>query len=207
MDNGKVKSYSLPALKELGSVDLAYIADKSMIRNCQITKEGFVAVWTSPTEIALLNVWGMGKKLSDWPTDTLYNPMAPVPPRPTISNLQWISGTQHISAEDFDILIGGPDRPMSRKQIEEERALRAQERAMAVAGGPSSSRPGLSSQQGGSAFSNMTKGIQERTENLTNWSENMQSLENTSQEFVEATQKFIDAQKKKAFLGSLKSFF
>lgn len=36
--------------------------------------------------------------------DTIFNPEAIVPPRPTISNLQWISGTQHVTSNDLDLL-------------------------------------------------------------------------------------------------------
>ena len=36
--------------------------------------------------------------------DRLYNPEAVIPQRPTITNIQWISGTQYISPADMDIL-------------------------------------------------------------------------------------------------------
>lgn len=36
--------------------------------------------------------------------DKLYNPEAILPQRPTITNMQWISGTQYISPADMDIL-------------------------------------------------------------------------------------------------------
>lgn len=36
--------------------------------------------------------------------DKLYNPEAILPQRPTITNVQWISGTQYISPADMDIL-------------------------------------------------------------------------------------------------------
>jgi hypothetical protein len=36
--------------------------------------------------------------------DKLYNPEAVIPQRPTITNIQWISGTQYISPADMDIL-------------------------------------------------------------------------------------------------------
>lgn len=36
--------------------------------------------------------------------DKLYNPEAVLPSRPTITNVQWISGTQYISPADMDIL-------------------------------------------------------------------------------------------------------
>jgi hypothetical protein len=36
--------------------------------------------------------------------DRLYNPETVLPQRPTITNLQWISGTQYVSPADMDIL-------------------------------------------------------------------------------------------------------
>ena len=36
--------------------------------------------------------------------DQLLNPEAIIPPRPTISNLQWISGTQYITPSDMDLI-------------------------------------------------------------------------------------------------------
>lgn len=36
--------------------------------------------------------------------DKLFNPEAIIPPRPTISNLQWISGTQHTTATNMDTI-------------------------------------------------------------------------------------------------------
>lgn len=36
--------------------------------------------------------------------DKLFNVEAAIPPRPTISNLQWIAGTQYVSPADMDLL-------------------------------------------------------------------------------------------------------
>ena len=36
--------------------------------------------------------------------DILMNPELLIPPRPTISNIQWISGTQHVTPADMDLL-------------------------------------------------------------------------------------------------------
>lgn len=36
--------------------------------------------------------------------DRLYDPEKVLPPRPTITNIQWISGTQYVSPADMDIL-------------------------------------------------------------------------------------------------------
>lgn len=36
--------------------------------------------------------------------DVLLNPGLLIPPRPTISNIQWISGTQYVTPADMDLL-------------------------------------------------------------------------------------------------------
>jgi hypothetical protein len=36
--------------------------------------------------------------------DLLFNDEAVVPPRPTISNVQWLAGTQHVTTADLDLL-------------------------------------------------------------------------------------------------------
>ncbi len=36
--------------------------------------------------------------------DIIFNPALLIPPRPTISNFQWVSGTQYITPADMDIL-------------------------------------------------------------------------------------------------------
>jgi hypothetical protein len=41
---------------------------------------------------------------SDRTRDMLLNPELLIPPRPTISNMQWISGTQHVTVADMDLL-------------------------------------------------------------------------------------------------------
>lgn len=38
------------------------------------------------------------------PADHLYNPEIPMPARPTISNFQWISGTQYITPKDLSMI-------------------------------------------------------------------------------------------------------
>ncbi|KAK6536254.1 hypothetical protein TWF281_000497 [Arthrobotrys megalospora] len=191
---GKVRVFSVPALKELGTFDLPSEVDRAKLSNCHITREGFITAWTSHVEIGLFYVWGTGKQLHTQPKDILYNPDILLPARPTISGLQWISGTQHISAEDFDLLIGGPDRPVSQKQ------LRAEQKAN---GGDKSPTAG----NGNSVFGNMANAFNARTQNLQNFQDNMQNLENTTAEFAKATSKFIEGQKRKAVLGGAKSLF
>jgi len=42
--------------------------------------------------------------MSEIPNDALYDALKTVAARPTISNLQWIMGTQYLSAADLNLL-------------------------------------------------------------------------------------------------------
>ncbi|KAJ4292980.1 Lethal(2) giant larvae sro7 [Collariella sp. IMI 366227] len=90
------RAYSLPSLKEIGRANLPML-DPSRTVSAVISRTGEVFGWTGPSEVAVLPVWGNeGAGLRD-DGDTLVNPRLVLPPRPTISNLQWISGTQHLN--------------------------------------------------------------------------------------------------------------
>lgn len=47
---------------------------------------------------------GVLMRFSDRAKDVLFNPDLVIPPRPTISNIQWISGTQYVTPADMDLL-------------------------------------------------------------------------------------------------------
>ncbi|KAK6509259.1 hypothetical protein TWF481_004018 [Arthrobotrys musiformis] len=191
---GRVRVFSIPALKEIGVFDLPAQVDRTKLSNCRITREGFISAWTSHVEIGLFYMWGTGKQLHSQPKDVLYNPEITLPARPTISGLQWISGTQHISAVDFDLLVGGPDRPPSQRQLKAQKKSNGGDKSPVAA-------------NGNTVFSSMADAFNARTQNLQNFQDNMQNLENTTAEFAKATSKFIDGQKRKAVLGGAKSLF
>ena len=155
--DGTTRSYSLPGLKELGSTRLDML-DKTRISSTIVTSQGDIFGWTGPSEIAMVGVWGTGQSVppSD---DSLFNPQALVPPRPTISNMQWIAGTQYVSPTDLDLLIGGPDRPPSKRML----AAAAEEDRLARTGGPSRA-PGTQSTEGWGDY--MTRQLNERTEKI-----------------------------------------
>ncbi|KAG9242575.1 snare-dependent exocytosis protein-like protein [Calycina marina] len=193
--DGTTRAFSLPALKELG-VSRLDIFDKTRISNTIVTPAGDVLGWTGPSEIAMLSVWGTGQLLPK-SQDKLCNPQALVPPRPTISNLQWIAGTQYCSPTDLDLLIGGPDRPPSKRMLaaaaEEDRA--AQSSATAVASG-SSREP-----EGWGDF--MTRQLNERTEKLNIMGDSMDNLQDNSKGWSDDVNKMIRNQKKNLVMGAV----
>lgn len=119
--DGNVRAYSIPGLKEIGCTQISNILDVRRFSEAVISPSSDVIGWTGPSEVAIINVWGSGTPMCDFspgflnasiklttsspPTDDkLYNPDAMLPPRPTISNFQWIAGTQYVSPADMDLL-------------------------------------------------------------------------------------------------------
>lgn len=101
--DGCARAYSIPALKEIGSVKVSDVLDVRRFSDAVITSTGDILGWKGPAEMALINIFGTGMRL-DMSRDTLMNPELLIPPRPTISNIQWISGTQYVTPQDMDLL-------------------------------------------------------------------------------------------------------
>lgn len=201
------RAFSLPGLKELGSAPLPMMDGSRAADGTVVTDDGDLFCWTGPSEIAVLDVWGTGQALENTP-DTLINPnLAIPPPRPTISNLQWISGTQHVTPADLDLLIGGPDRPPSK-------------RAAAVAAGSASATANMerelsAGRSGGSGSGQeqegwgdyLTRQLNERTEKLNLMNDSMDSAAESSQRWADSTSKFVQQQKRKMLFGSITGKF
>ena len=200
--DGCTKAFSIPGLKEIASTDVSQTLDLRRFSEAIITPTGLVFGWTGPSEIAVLNVWGAGQDLTR-SLDKIFNPEARVPPRPTISNLQWMSGTQYVTSTEMDKLIGGPNRPPSKRMIEQ---MRNDEEAKRMA---SRSNTGLSSGSGRQVpgrqeegyWAYMQRQVQERTENLGLAGDNMEKLEDNSQGWADDVNKYVSSTKKKAVMG------
>ncbi|KAF8250278.1 hypothetical protein K440DRAFT_541850 [Wilcoxina mikolae CBS 423.85] len=201
MEPGILVSYSLPGLKSIGAqLSLRHIFEKERMSASRVLESGHILGWIGEHEIGLLYQWGKGVRPKDTPSDTLYNPSAPPLPRPTISNLQWLSGTQHVSIADLDLLIGGPDRPMSKKQQQAARTAANAERDASRRGGQASDNGGAS---GEGVFANMARNMRERTEKLSFTTDTMDRLEESSASFAEDVSKYVSQQKRKALLGGI----
>ncbi|KAJ5674106.1 hypothetical protein N7462_009545 [Penicillium macrosclerotiorum] len=201
--DGNTRAFSIPALREIGCSKINHIADMRRLSEACITPTGSVMTWTGPSEVGLFNVWGSGNKLSP-SQDRLYDPEKIIPTRPTITNIQWISGTQYISPADMDILIGGPERPPSKRMIEQMK-LEEQERRQALREG----RAPPPEPQGNdeSYWSYMSRQVQERTERLGIAGDTMDRLEENSSNFASDVGKYVQTQKRKAVFGVLGSKF
>ncbi|OJD34771.1 snare-dependent exocytosis protein [Diplodia corticola] len=216
--DGCAKAYSIPALKEIGSTNISHVMDVRRFADATITASGDILGWVGPAEMALINVWGIGQYLVQKNDDALYNPNMVIPPRPTISNMQWISGSQHVTPEDIDLLIGGPDRPPSKREIaaarddqrqrlEEERAAKrnAAESSAAAAAGGAGAADGSDGQEGYWAY--LSRQMNERTEKLNIMGDNMERLQDNSAGFASDVQKFVAKQKRGMVMGAVKSKF
>jgi syntaxin-binding protein 5 len=122
--DGNARAFSIPALRDIGCAKINHIADMRRLSEACITPTGNIMTWVGPSEIGMFNVWGAGHGLYVSPInclahgantahrhpskDRLFNPEAQLPQRPTITNMQWISGTQYISPADMDILSMPP---------------------------------------------------------------------------------------------------
>jgi hypothetical protein len=194
--DGTTRAYSIPTLKEIGMSRLDMF-DKTRMHSTIATASGGLLGWTGPSEIAILSVWGTGQSLPR-SQDKLFNPQALVPPRPTISNVQWLSGTQYVSPTDLDLLIGGPDRPPSKRMLaaaaEEDRLARMQ------GAGPSRAA-GTQSSEGWGEF--MTRQLNERTEKLNIMGDSMDKVQENSAGWVDDVNKFVSKQKRNMVLGGL----
>ncbi|KAJ5727547.1 hypothetical protein N7493_005367 [Penicillium malachiteum] len=200
--DGNARAFSIPALREIGCTKINQIADIRRLPEACITPTGGVMTWVGPSEIALFNVWGRGTTLTP-SQDRLYDPEKVMPARPTITNMQWISGTQYISPADMDILIGGADRPPSKRMVEQMK-LEEEEQRKALREGRAAPQP-QGSQEGWGAY--MSRQVQERTERLGLVGDTMDRLEENSSNFASDVGKYVNSQKKKAIFGALGSKF
>lgn len=231
--DGNARAFSIPALRDIGCTKISHIADMRRLSEACITPTGSVLAWAGPSEVGMFNLWGAGNKMyaflprplkqcanlcSAPSQDCLYDPGKVVPTRPTITNLQWISGTQYVSPADMDILsmlqfmlvffgpsmliiatVGGPDRPPSKRMVEQMK-LDDEERRKALREG----RAAPSNQPQGNEegyWSYMSRQMQERTERLGIAGDTMDRLEENSSNFASDVGKYVQNQKRKAVFG------
>ncbi|KAK9475354.1 lethal giant larvae like, C-terminal-domain-containing protein [Dipodascopsis tothii] len=215
--SGFVRVYAVPSLREVKSISVQHLFDVRYAPRSSISLNGDLVIGVNKNEAALLNIWGKGQSFRDLPTAELYDALRKHPPRPTISTVQWISGTKYVTQDDFDLLVGGANRPKSQATIDLERAQREQ-RLLAARSkpitptapppspGPSRGppKPSPRRQEGGWFGSNDST---ERTERLNFMSDSMSRLEQTSNEYMSSLTKFMEDPRKNAAKSYFKSKF
>ena len=138
--------------------------------------------------------------------DRIFNPDALIPARPTISNFQWVSGTQYITPSDLDILIGGPDRPPSKRQLQQARVDEANRRD-AQRANVNNAAANMHGNQTEGYLAWAQRNITQRTEKLGIMGENMDNLQKNSSGFADDVNKFVSKQKRGLVMGAVKSKF
>jgi syntaxin-binding protein 5 len=61
--DGYARAYSIPALKEIGSVKVGDVLDVRRFSDAVITSTGDILGWKGPAEMALINIFGAGQRL------------------------------------------------------------------------------------------------------------------------------------------------
>jgi WD40 repeat protein len=204
--DGKARAFSLPQLREIATLDLTDLnntgsgLDVRRFSSASITPSGHILAFTGPSEVALLNIFGAGETLHRR-QDRLFNPERLIPPRPTISNVQWLTGTQHVTPLDMDVLIGGPDRPPSKRMIAQARSEEEQRRQAARVGAGSSAVAAREAQANEGYWNYMQRQLAERTEKLGLVGDSMDQLEQNSSGWLEDVNKFVGKQKRGVATG------
>ncbi|KAK8022544.1 hypothetical protein PG993_013311 [Apiospora rasikravindrae] len=192
----RARAFSLPALSEINNAPLNMM-DGSRGEDAIVDSDGNLFCWTGPAEIAILGAWGVGREIENT-ADVLINPNLIIPPRPTISNVQWLSGTQYVSPLDLDLIIGGPDRPPSKRMQE---AAAAEKRGAP----PTSPRVATGEAEGWGDY--LTRQLNERTEKLNLMGDSMEGAADASKSYADSASKFMKQQQRNMLLGGLKSKF
>lgn len=97
-------------------------------------------------------------------------------------------------------IVGGPDRPPSKRMVEQMR-LEEQQRRLTGRPMPTSAPAGGGQDEGYWAY--MQRQVQERTEKLGIMGDSMDKLEENSSGWADDVSKFVSQQKKKAVLGGM----
>lgn len=192
--DGNARAYSIPSLRELASTKVGDILDIRRFSDAVITPTGNILGFTGPSEMASISIWGTGEDLTR-SQDKLFNPVALIPPRPTISTVQWVTGTQYITPADMDILIGGPDRPPSKRMIMQAKAEEEQRRQAGRSAASSQAAAAVGQSDEG-YWAYMQRQIQERTEKLGVVGDSMSNLEQNSANWADDVNKFVSRQKR-----------
>ncbi|RKF72329.1 Lethal giant larvae protein-like protein SRO77 [Golovinomyces cichoracearum] len=186
-----IRAFSLPGLKEINSAKLTAFETYDISASV-LTQAGSIFGWTGPSELAMMSVWGTGKPLPP-NGDHLFNQELIIPARPTISNIDWITGTQFISPNDLDLLIGGPDRPPSRRKPR-------------TADETQNFKNDSQKEGGNESWGDyMARQINERTEKLDIVGDSMNKIQENSQSWADDINKFVKKQKKSVILGAVTS--
>jgi hypothetical protein len=210
-----IELFSVPTLRALGSLTTPEIA-RAYLRPF-ITTHGDVVCQSSAEggELALVNILGSGITLRDIPPDALFDALKqPTMARPTISNWQWISGTQHVKPSDLDAIISEGVRPLSKRAQERMRSAEKQrqllERQEQIASQQNARVQAAQrgaygkSGSGRDSYGQMHQQGQERGERVSQLDETFENLSKASGDFLNEVDKFASNARKQVLMGGAK---
>ncbi|CCU74158.1 SNARE-dependent exocytosis protein (Sro7) [Blumeria hordei DH14] len=192
--DASLRAFSLPGLKEVNSAKISEL-EASLLSSAKIGSSGRVYGWTGPSEISILNIWKTNHSTTS-NNHKIYNSKIVIPPRPTISNLEWITGSQFVSQTDLDQLIGGPDRLPSKQSSIVSPTADTKIRSTDTSAGPES-------QNSESWGDYMSRQINERTEKLNIVENTMDKVQENSQGWADDVGKFVKKQKKNMIMSTV----
>ena len=96
--------------------------------------------------------------------------------------------------------VGGPDRPPSKRMVEQ---MRGEEQQQRVAGRPAASSSSAAAGQDEGYWAYMQRQVQERTEKLGVMGDSMDKLQENSSGWANDVSKYVSQQKKKVILGGM----
>lgn len=213
--SGGVELYSIPDLNFLGS-STASVSSQDMLP--YIDPKGNVVSGNRATGLMLTAIFGSGQLLRNQSADLLYDALKlPTIARPTISNWAWVTGTQYIRPADFDLIISGGDRPLSknaqerlaageRQQALLERQAAAREKSTARAADAQRNAGGYDRVTGRNAYGAMQQSGLERGERVGQVSEMYENIAKASGDMLTEIEKLTSSAKKSAGKAMIKNF-
>lgn len=196
----KLAYYAIPSLREISKVPLPFSIDEPQyLSTSLIMTNGDAIIRKNQTSAGLINIWGRGIRLEDINSDLLYDALKVIPPRPTISTMQWIKGTKVTTVDDIDQIIGGPHRPKSKFMVEQEQAAYEQKKLLEQKARSDARRAQNRSEQngagegGGGAFQSIGKAFE--------------SLEEGTNEYLKSLTDVVEDGKSSMFKSAFKAKF
>lgn len=110
-------------------------------------------------------------------------------------------GCSSLPADKKLLTVGGPDRPPSKRMIEQMRTEEQERRVVNRQAATSPSTSSASGRQDEGYWAYMQRQVQERTENLNIMGDSMDRLEDTSANYANDVNKYVGKQKKKAVMS------
>lgn len=205
--SGGIEFFSIPELRVLGTSGLSGAANDT---SSFITSSGEVFYNTEENELVQTNILGMSASRKRAPVALFDALKRPAIPRPTISNLAWITGTQYVRPSDLDLIISGGNRPLSQRAQERIAASAKQQELLgrrAIAQGKTADRSSLQSAKntGGGAYGDMGTGGLERGERVNHINDLYDNISKASSEWLSEVDKMTSQAKKSAGKAAFKS--